>query len=55
MKKNNSEKASKSNTRGTTKTPERDEIRDEHPNLDDDSGAWSDHDNDWVLDGRMPN
>lgn len=37
------------------KTPEREDNRDEHPNREDDPGAWSDQDSDWILDGRMPN
>jgi hypothetical protein len=34
------------------KTPEIPE--EDHPVREDDWGAWNDHDNDWVLDGKMP-
>ena len=36
------------------KTPEDPETEPYHPMLEDDPGAWSDQDKDWILQGRMP-
>lgn len=35
-------------------TPEHEDAKEEHPILAEESGAWSDHDCDWILQGRMP-
>jgi len=50
----NRKKASVKRKVTKTKTPELPEEGELHPQLEDDPGAWSDHDSDWILQGRIP-
>lgn len=42
-------------SRRSAKTPEHEENLEEHPNREDDPGAWNDQDSGWTLGERMPN
>jgi hypothetical protein len=37
-----------------SETPIQPEAQDDHPEREEEPGVWSDHDSDWVLQGRMP-